>query len=249
MIASLPMYARAFNRAAHDALWHLIRDELRDRGITAPDQLDHNIDYMEVWDRDDLVLGHICNLPYRALFRDKVTLIGASDYGLPDCPAGYYNSLFIARSPGTPADFAARYACNDLLSQSGYGAAQLWAQRERFTLNVVTVTGSHNASIAAVAKGTADLASIDAQTWRLEQAEGNPRLRDLHIIGQTSASPGMSFITRRDQDPAPYRDAIDAAINGLPRAHRQVLGLRAIVSLSEDAYDIPLPPKPEAFAH
>lgn len=243
MIASLPMYARPWNRAAHDAFWALIRDGLRNQGIDAPDALDHEIDYMAVWDRDDLVLGHICNLPYRALFRDKVTLIGASDYGLTDCPPGHYNSLFIARTPGTPADFAGRYACNDPMSQSGYGAAQLWAQSQGFLLNVVAVTGSHHESIAAVADGRADLASIDAHTWRLEQAEDNPLLRGLHVIGQTPASPGMSFITRKGQDPAPYLAAIQTALATLDPAHRELLNLQAIVALPQTAYDLPLPPK------
>ncbi len=39
MIAALPMYDRPENRAAHDALWSLIRDGLRARGIpTQPTQ-------------------------------------------------------------------------------------------------------------------------------------------------------------------------------------------------------------------
>ncbi len=246
MIASLPMYARPSNRAAHDAFWALIRDGLRARQIAAPDGLDHDIDYQDGWQRPDLVLGHICNLPYRARFRGKVTLIGASDYGLPGCAPGYYNSVLIARRPGKPRDFAERFACNDLLSNSGYGVPQQWAVAKGFTLNAMQITGSHRASIAAVAEGIADMAAIDAQAWRIECAE-NADTRSLHVIGHTHTTPGMTFITRKDQDPAPYFAAIKTAIHTLTRDDQSALGLRDIIALPKIAYDIPLPPMPQAI--
>jgi hypothetical protein len=121
MIAALPMYDRPENRAAHDALWALIRDGLRARGIEAPDELDRQTPYDEGWGRPDLVLGQICNLPWRARFRDRVTVIGTSDYGIPDTPSGHYRSVIVARSEGeVPA--APRWAINDPLSCSGWDA-------------------------------------------------------------------------------------------------------------------------------
>ncbi|MEJ6401256.1 phosphate/phosphite/phosphonate ABC transporter substrate-binding protein [Yoonia sp. 2307UL14-13] len=240
------MYARPWNVAAHDALWALIRGSLRARDIAAPDRLDHDVDYMAVWSRPDLVLGHICNLPYRARFRDKVTVIGASDYGLADCPAGYYRSHFVVRKDAhgdNVRDYALqRFATNDPLSQSGYGAAQQWAADRGFSFVDPVVTGSHAASIVAVAHGKADIAAIDAQTWR-HACEGDDPTGDLRIIDHTDPSPGMTFITRKDQNPAPYLSAIRDAIAGLNPAHAIVLGLRGIIALPSAAYDIPLPPK------
>ena len=78
----------------------------------------------------DLVLGQICNLPLRAKFRVRLTVIGAADYGLPDgCPPGHYNSLFVVRKDAagrTPQGLChiARFAANALMSHSGYGAPQ-----------------------------------------------------------------------------------------------------------------------------
>ena len=252
MIASLPMYARPTNRAAHDALWVLIRDGLRDRGIAAPDGLDHGIDHMESWAHPDLVLGQICNLPYRAMFNGRVTLIGTADYGVDGCPPGHYRSVFVVRSDctaKTPKDLASQcFAYNELLSQSGYGAPQLWAQAQGFQFENVTKTGSHRASIAAVAEGRADIAAIDAHTWWIEQAE-NPQTAKLKAIGHTTATPAMSFITRKGQDPAPYLDAIACAIAALEPDHAATLGLKAIVALPQTAYHLPLPPKQEAIAN
>ena len=245
MIASLPMYAQPANRAAHDALWALIRDGLRDRGVTAPETLDHDINHVESWGHPDLVLGQICNLPYRAEFRDRVTLIGTADYDLPDCPPGHYYSHVVTRTE--PVDLVtARFACNDLMSHSGYGTAQRWAQDRGLVFTSALVTGSHRASMAAVAAGVADLAVIDAQTWWIAAQEDG--ITDgLHIIGHTAPSPGMTFITRPGQEPAPYFAAVNDAINSLPAQYRKILNLRGIVHLPQTAYDLPLPPTVQAF--
>lgn len=250
MIAALPMYARPENRAAHDALWRLIRDNLRAGGIAAPDSLDWQTGHMEGWARPDLVLSQICNLPWRARFRDRVTLIGASDYGLPDCAPGHYYSLFVVRAddPATdPAARAGRFAYNEALSNSGWGAPQAYAAARGFAFAPHLATGAHWDSARAVADGRADIAAIDAITWR-NLMRWWPDAARLRVIGRTGATPGQSFITRAGQDPAPYRAAIAAAIAALPAADAAMLGLRGIVALPLSDYDIPLPPPPGTAA-
>ncbi|MBQ2260239.1 MAG: PhnD/SsuA/transferrin family substrate-binding protein [Loktanella sp.] len=252
MIASLPMYARPANRAAHQAFWYLIRDGLHAYGLRAPDDLNETIEFEQSWAQPDLVLGQICNLPYRARFRDHVTPIAAMDYGLPGCAPGFYNSVFIVHRDSTisdPQDLRnSRMATNALLSQSGYGAAQQWAADQGFHFTMPLITGSHAASITAVATGQADFATIDAQTWRMAQQD-HPATDLVKVIGTTPASPCMTLITRAGQDPAPYLAAVTAAVETLPEPLRQTLGLRGVVALSPDAYDIPLPPEPQALAN
>ena len=251
MIASLAMYHYAHNADAHDRLWAAIRDGLRAQAVDAPDALNRDIGHMEAWGRADLCLSQICNLPYRARFRDKVTLIAACDYGADDDPPGYYHSVFVV-SAGDPASDMSPAAAHDMainepLSNSGWGVPAQWAAAQGLTLNPVLRTGAHRESLRAVASGRAGLAAIDCITWRnllaVEPAAGQVR-----VIGRTHATPGMTFITRQGQDPAPYRDAIAAAIAGLAPGDRAILGLRGIVTLPDSAYDIPLPPNPAAFA-
>lgn len=245
MIASLPMYARPENRAAHDAFWGLVRDHLRDHGHRAPDALDHDIGHIASWQRADLTLGMICNLPYRAQFRGRVTLVGAADYGLGGVASGYYHSVFLVRAddPAQTPDAARayRFAYNDALSQSGWGAPQLWAQARGFTFAPHRETGAHLASARAVLAGEADLAALDGVTWRNLQ-RWEPQMAGLRVIGHTDPSPALTFITARANDPAPVFAAIQAAIDALPQPHGDVLGLRDIVQLHESAYDLPLPP-------
>lgn len=252
MIASLPMYDRPENAAAHDALWSLIRDNLRQRDIQAPDSLDRITPHMDGWAHPDLVLGQICNLPYRALFRNKVSVIGAADHGLPDAGPGQYYSHFIVRA-GDPATDPShctgyRFVLSEPLSQSGWGAPHDWAQAHDHSLTPVLRSGGHRNSLLAVAEGRADLAAIDAITLR-NLLRWEPMAQQIRSIGRTHATPGMTFITAPDRDPAPYFAAIDAAIRALPAAHRDTLGLRGIVALPPSAYDIALPPVPDLPEH
>ena len=247
MIATLPMYARPWNRAAHDALWECIRDGLHARGVAAPDALDHDIDHMAGWGRDDLVLGQMCSLPLRAVFAGRVTVIGTGDYGLPDTAPGYYRSVYVVRADDparTLADCAGyRYTLNDFGSQSGWGSPWADAVRQGLALLPTLVTGTHRSSMEAVAAGHADLAAIDAQTWWMDR--GRVPARDaLRVIGRTHATPGQSFVTAGARDPAPYASAIAEAIAALSPDHRATLGLRGIVTLPHGAYDLPVPRHP-----
>ncbi|SEW22549.1 ABC transporter, phosphonate, substrate-binding protein [Cognatiyoonia koreensis] len=238
MIASLPMYDRPTNAVAHDLFWSLIRDHLRDDGIDAPDQLDRSVLYRDTWSRADLVLGQICIMPYRTSYAKDVTVIGSSDYGLEGCPPGHFRALFVCRHDD-PRDLkalsGARFAANAKHSFSGYQSAQEKLADLGLTLPDPLITGSHGASVRSVAQGEADFACIDAQTWRMQQAD-MPETRHLRVLGATNTAPGQTFITRQSDDPAPYFAAIKSAIVALPLDIRTTLGLRDVVALPASAY-------------
>ena len=243
MFASLPMYDRPENRAAHDALWYHIRATLG----YGPDTLDRATPYDEGWGRSDLLLGQICNLPYRTQFIDKVTPIACADYGLEDTPAGYYHSVFVVRAQDADRGLApatlGRFAYNDAMSQSGWGSPLAAVAAKGLKFHTTLRTGAHVDSMKAVAEGRADLACIDAVTWRMLGA-WEPQARDLRVIGRTRATPSMTFITAKDTDPAPLCDAIRAAILALAPEHQSTLGLRGIKELAPSAYNLPIPDAP-----
>ncbi|MDU8942729.1 phosphate/phosphite/phosphonate ABC transporter substrate-binding protein [Ovoidimarina sediminis] len=247
MIATLPMYLFPETRAGYEALWDGIRDALRDTAIDAPDALTHDIPPMDGWAAPDLVLGHICNLPYRARFRDRVTLIGAADFGLDGCGPGEYRALYVVRQDH-PAETVedldgATMAYSEPLSHSGWGAAATEARAAGRRYRPTLQTGSHAGSAEAVSRGQAEFATIDAQTFRI-LARHTTLTRNLRVIGATEPSPGITFITRAGQDPAPYLAAINTAISGLSPLYKENLRMISAVSLPTSAYDLPLPPAP-----
>lgn len=249
MFASLPMYARPWNRGAHDAFWALVRDGLRARGVVAPDALDHETGHEEGWARDDLVLGQICNLPLRTRFAGRLTVIGACDHALPETPPGHYRSLWVVRAddPARRVEDCAGYsfAFNEAGSQSGWGSPWADALDRGIALAPVLRTRSHAGSVAAVAAGDADLAAIDLRTWLMDEGH-DPGHGALRIIGRTHATPGQTLVTGPGRDPAPFRAAIAGAIANLAPGDRDMLCLRSVVPLPPDAYDLPIPPDPGA---
>lgn len=241
MIASLPMYDRPANAAAHDRLWALIRDNLRDAGIAAPDALDRSTLYRESWARPDLVVGQICVMPYRTTFANCVTIIGASDYGIAGCDPGYFCSYLVCGandSRTTIAAFADKpFAANAPHSYSGFQAPNDLATKLGIKLQYPIVTGSHDASVRAVARGDAAFAAIDAQTWRMQLSDPDlPEAKTLRVFGKTAQAPGQSFITRQSDDPALHFKAIKAAIAAMDEPDTALLSLRDIVALPASAY-------------
>jgi hypothetical protein len=250
VIAQLPMYMHASNLAAHRALWALIRDGLRTRGRPAPTQLDTTCAHDALWTRPDLCLTQICNLPLRSGIWRAVTPIGACDYGLPGCAPGFYRSVFVVRvdhPARCPEDLEGlTMAYNDPLSHSGWGAPWTWAVRHGMRFVPALRTGAHIGALRAVTAGRVDFAVIDAQSMRVFRT-ASPTPLAVRVIGATDCSPVQTFCTRTGEDPSIYFDAISEAIARLDDRHRARLGLRGIVRLGADAYDLPLPPPPEAW--
>lgn len=252
MIANLGMYDRPETAAAHDALWAAIRDRLRVAGHAAPEALTRDRDLWEIWQSPDLLLGQTCGLPYRAVLHGKVSIVCTLDYGLAGAPAGHYLSLAVSRRDG-PATLAeadgARLAYNDALSQSGWAAACAVAEAAGITYSSCIASGAHRVSARMIAEGSADLALIDAITWRGIVAYEPELAEVLSVIGQSAPTPGLPLITAAGRDPAPLRAAVIAALDDLPRTVHDRLGLAGFTDIPTSAYlAVPNPPDPSQFA-
>lgn len=251
MIAALPMYDFGDLRAANDALWSGVRDGLRDRGQAAPEALIHDApDLWDIWQAPDLVLAQTCGFPYRARLHGRVELVGTPDYGLPDCPPGYYCSVFVARIEDDRAglgDFeGAGFAYNEALSQSGWAAPATHAEGMGLRLRPVLRTGAHRASAEAVAEGRADLAALDAVTWRHLQRL-DPVAGRLREVARTRPTPGLPLIAGMGRDVAVLRAVLQEAVSRLAPGPRAILGLRGIVAIpAEDYLAVPTPAPPDA---
>ena len=125
-VAFLPMYAVRGARGHADVLWKCLRDSLRRTGIEAPEQVSDFAPRLEGWLHPGLILGQTCGLPYIARLSDSVELVGTPDYGVEDCPSGFYHSTLVASSADRRQHlsefFGCTFAINGKDSQSGYGA-------------------------------------------------------------------------------------------------------------------------------
>ena len=253
MIASLGMYDFGAAAAVNDRLWSLIRDGLLARGIDAPKALTRGEGaYWQAWQSPDLILSQTCGYPFRARLHPSVTYVGTPDFGVEGCDPGHYRSVFVARADdkrSTVRDFdGARLAYNEALSQSGWAAPQTHAADLGIRLCPALQTGAHQLSARAVAEGRADLAALDAVTFRLLQAE-DPGMARLKPVGLTPPTPGLPYITGPGRDPAPIFAALAAAIAALAPRDRAILGLKGILRIPVEAYlSVPNPPPPEQIA-
>ena len=167
---------------------------------------------------------------------------------MPDTPPGHYHSLFVAREADHRqmlAEFeGAHLAFNEAASHSGWATAAFAPVRFRLGPE----TGSDRESVRAIADGRAEIAAIDAISWRLLVAHTG-LTGGLKIVDRSPASPGQALITAFPAAAAALRSAISEGINHLAPEHRSALGMTEFVALTPEAYlAVPNPPTPEAYA-
>lgn len=248
MIASLAMYDWPQVRAEHDRLWSLIREALADEGVAAPEGLTRDASLWDVWFNPGLVLGQTCGMPYRTRLHGRVELVGTPDYALPDAPPGHYYSVFVTRAgePGEVADFIDRtLAFNGQDSQSGWAAPQNQMAKLGLRFTHTRHTGAHRDSARAVAEGKADIAAIDAVSWRLIDRYMPDLAGRLRVIAHTDPTPGLPLIAAKGRDSAPLARATAAAIATLAPGDRDALGLAGLAEIPAAAYlAVPTPAPP-----
>lgn len=235
------MYDRSEVASANDAFWAAIRRALG----YGPTALTRDMDVWGIWQSPDLLLAQTCGYPYRARLHGHVSLIGTPDYGVPDCPAGYYNSVFIARADDPRCDLAdfqnAAFAYNEAMSQSGWAAPMSHMADLCLTFANHVQSGGHVNSAKMVATHKADIAAIDAVTWAMIEKFDDFAM-GLRVVERTAPTPGLPFIAAKGADKPSLFRAINTAIMTLADPVRDALQIKALVDISAAQYlAIPTP--------
>ncbi|WP_077964652.1 phosphate/phosphite/phosphonate ABC transporter substrate-binding protein [Ensifer adhaerens] len=249
-IASLAMYVRPPPLAAATAaLWEFLRDDLRREGLAdVPGRLDGGPRHDDAWLHPALLLAQTCGYPYVRHLRGKVRLVATPVYGHPGCNGPDMCSFVIVRADAPIRSLedirGTRAAINDPISNSGTNLFRVAIARHsrngRF-FSSVAETGSHLASIDAVASGTADVAAIDCVTYGNTQRFEPARVAGLRVLAATASAPGLPLITRgdaSDNELLLLRGSLGRAITEPNLAWaRDVLSLKDFAVLSDADYE------------
>jgi ABC-type phosphate/phosphonate transport system substrate-binding protein len=247
-IAALPMYDFPWTVAANDALWASISARLADAGVLAPVRLTRRGDLAALWRHPGLIFGQTCGYPYMTTLRESVTLIATPEYSFPGCEGASHRS-FIIRRAGDPRRALGEFrgavaALNAHDSNSGMNlfratVAPIAGGAPFFRTTLVT--GSHEASVEAVAEGRADLASIDCVSFAL-LGSGRPEpIERVAVVTESPASPNLPFIASGSLPPSTItavREALFAAFDDPSLTEtRMMLGLKGARLTSQADYD------------
>jgi ABC-type phosphate/phosphonate transport system substrate-binding protein len=247
-IAVLPMYDFPWTAWANDALWASTSARLAEAGIQSPAALTRGGDLALQWRDPGLIFGQTCGYPYVTGLRNAVTLVAAPEYAFPGCEGAAHRSFIIRRAGdlrrALPEYRGSTAALNGWDSNTGMNlfraAVAPIAGRAPF-FRAIVVSGSHQASLTAVAEGQADLASIDCVSFALIE-RGRPELvARVAVIAESRLSPGLPFIasaTLEASTVAAVRDALLAALADPNLAEaRKTLGLKGAYPPSPAEYD------------
>lgn len=210
-LASLPMYDWPECRAETEADWAAIRAAAP---VGLPETLTRPDDPHAHWRDPSLVFSQTCWGPLSLGLIDVLLPLAQPDYsGFEGGRGPFYRSAIIARDgieAAPPATAGAsfpqamlrgcRFAFNDPCSLSGLLALDRDLRADpRDLADSCLRTGSHRASVVAVAEGRADLAAIDCRSWALAR-RFEPCAASLTVIGWTSERMGLPYVTSRATD-------------------------------------------------
>jgi ABC-type phosphate/phosphonate transport system substrate-binding protein len=234
-MASLPMYDFPEVRGATDAWWSGLARHLRRAGIAdVPAQLLRRDDLIEQWNDPSLVLSQTCGYLLTHQLSGVVQPIATPHYAVAGCAGPTYSSVILTRieySDRGLSDFRGGVAVfSRPYSHAGYNAfrgiiAPL-AGGQPFFAEVIN-SGSHLGSIASLARGQGDLATVDCIIYAFVSRFRPQMLSGTCALGYTPAVPA-----------APYVAPIGASADTIARLRRAIADALADPSLAGARSDL-----------
>lgn len=200
MRASLPMYDLPEVRVATDAWWAGLARHFRGAGVEGvPDCLER--EPAPAWSDPDLLFSQTCGYPLTHALAGRVHMVCTPKYAAAGCEGVRYSSALVVAADSAARSLADLHgsvcAINARDSHSGCNVlrrmlAPLAAGGSFFTTAIET--GSHPASLGAVAAGNADLCAVDAVTHALLARHAPERLAGTRVLEFSPQAPGLPYI-------------------------------------------------------
>ena len=219
--ASFPMYDFEEMRCAHEILWNSVARKLEKAGVEGvPAALDRSRSVRELWTDPGLLLSQCCGADLVGRYAGTLSLVATPLYSAPGCDGCLYSSVVLVAedSPATDISDLRNAVCvvNYPESHSGVNALRALvaplSRRGGFFSRIVT-SGSHPASVAAVARGEADIAAIDCVTYACLDRYRPALLQGTRRLCYTELAPGIPFVTRAGSDPDRIRQLRNALLD------------------------------------
>lgn len=219
--AALPMYDLPELRAETDRFWRRLKSALPHGTEVVFERPATHAEMVALLADRSCILSQTCWGPISQGLLPDLTILAQPDYSpFPGGDGPLYRSAIIATGTGddapppkkgalipTQALSGKRLAYNEPASLSGYISLQ---RDTEMPFSQEILTGSHRASLCAVAQGDADIAAIDNQTFALLRAH-EPLAKKVHVIGWTAPRMGLPYVAN-PAAPAPLTNAIRAAL-------------------------------------
>ncbi len=231
---------------AHDLLWAAVAERLNAEGISAPGAVDRRRSADSVWRDPGLVLSQTCGFPFSTRLRGMVRLVAVPIYDATGCQGAAYSSMIVTRRGELSEEiglFAGRrFAYNSADSLSGFLALKSTMKEAGLDPSKVEwiETGSHRASIRAVATEGADVAAVDAVCWALALRHEPELTAALKVVAVTPLRPGLPLITaveRTDREVSTIRTALKETLRDpATKAARAAIHITGIGTYDEWDY-------------
>ncbi len=194
-----------------------------------------------------MAFGHTCGYPLMTRLRDAVVPVCVPEFEVPGCEGHRYSSRFVvpidSKLDGLAACRGQIVAVNTTDSNSGmnvlrHALASIGA-RPRF-FERVELTGSHRASLEAVAAGRAQLAAIDCVSYQMV-IDIAPHLaaavRTIAFSRRTTGLPLVVPLHRADGfDRDDFAADLNQALAALTAQHRACLHIKRFRPVDFDDY-------------
>ena len=206
-VAGFPMYDLPEVRGALDSLWAALAKELRAAGSThLPAGLLHDEPLNRLWHDQALFVSQCCGYDLVNRHIGVLCPLVTPRYTAPGCDGtDYCSHIVVAKNSEIKEIAAARgrvCAINGFESHSGMNALRTLVapfHRQGKFFSRVWVSGTHAASLAAVARGEADICAIDCVTHALLAHHRPAALAGTRILCRSAAAPAIPFVTRVDR--------------------------------------------------
>jgi ABC-type phosphate/phosphonate transport system substrate-binding protein len=248
LTASLPMYNLPELADRNAAFWRALSEEIDVQRISGlPTELSFSRPAVPEAIGREVLFSQTCGYPLQTIYRGQYTLLGVPTYDFPGCGAASHRAFIIVRKDSAFESVedlrGSRFALNSRHSNSGMNLPRIMLARRGITapfFGSVTETGSHTESMARVAAGDLDAASIDCVTYGFFNDCRPDKASALRVLDETPESPAIPFVT----SVATAADQVDALRSALlrlandPSRKSAVRGLHiaAITAVEMSAY-------------